>query len=260
MPRYYARHAYFANISYIDAKVGELMKALKATDLDENTIIVFTSDHGEMLGERGLWFKFCFYEWSMRVPLIIRLPGGQSAGVRAQGQSSLIDLLPTLVELVNDGNPADYVTPLDGRSLMGAFQEDGHTGKDYTLAEYSAEGSLAPQTMLRQGNYKLIYSRTDPTLLYNLDCDPNELTNLAGSPEHAAVQAKLEAQISDHWNLENLEIAVLESQKRHLFLRDTLAAGVVPPWDYQPNYDVTKKYVRTMPGIDKAERRLPRES
>ena len=255
-----ARHAYFANISYIDAKIGELIKALKATDFDENTIIVFTSDHGEMLGERGLWFKFCFYEWSMRVPLIIRLPAGQGAGVRAHGHSSLIDLLPTLVELANDGKPANYVTPLDGRSLMGAFKEGGHTGKDYTLAEYSAEGSLAPQVMLHQGNYKLIYSRTDPTLLYDLDSDPNELTNLAGSPEHAVVQARLEAQLLDHWDLENIEADALESQKRHLFLRDTLTAGIVPPWDYQPKNDATKKYVRTLPSIDKAKRRLPRVS
>jgi choline-sulfatase len=253
-----ARHAYFANISYIDAKIGELMNALKATDFDKNTIIVFTSDHGEMLGERGLWFKFCFYEWSMRVPLIIQLPDGQGAGVRAQGHSSLVDLLPTLVELANDGKTADYVTPLDGHSLSGAFQRAGHTGKDITLAEYSAEGALAPQVMLRKGNFKLIHCRTDPALLFDLGSDPHERTNLAGSPEHAAVQTKLEAQLSDHWDLKQLETAVLEGQKRHLFLRDTLAAGIVPSWDYQPKNDAAKKYVRTMPGIDKAERRLPR--
>ena len=253
-----ARHAYFANISYVDSKVGVLMEALKEAGLDDNTVVVFTSDHGEMLGERGLWFKFCFYEWSMRVPLIIRMPGGHGAGVRAAGQSSLVDVMPTLVDLASGGAAPEYVTPLDGCSLVQALQPGGTTGNDLTLAEYSAEGSLAPQVMVRQGRYKLIYSRTDPTLLYDLVADPQELINLAGQDAYVAIQQGLEDRIHEQWNLEELEATILESQKRHRFIRDSAAKGNAIAWDYQTKNDAAVRYVRTTPGVDKAAKRLPK--
>ena len=255
-----ARHAYFASISYIDSKVGGLMATLKETGLDDNTIVVFTSDHGEMLGERGLWFKFCFFEWAMRVPMIVRLPGGQGRGVIAAGHSSLVDLLPTLVDLASDGQAFDSVVPLDGKSLIDAFQQGGHTGSETTFAEYNAEGSLAPQVMVRERQYKLTTTRTDPTLLFDLEADPMELNNVAEDPAFAEVRCELEQKVSANWDVKQLEIDILASQKKHLFVGKTLSTGSVVHWNHQPGNNADYKYVRTKPGIDKAAMRLPKHS
>jgi choline-sulfatase len=252
-----ARHAYYANISYIDAKLGGLMDTLRATGLDNDTIVIFTSDHGEMLGERGLWFKFNFFEWSMRVPLIIRLPGAKGGGRRVAGQSSLVDLLPTVLDLATDGIAPDPVVPLDGVSLVPALTGTG-AARNVTLAEYHAEGSLAPQFMVRQGNLKLIYSRGDAPLLFDLSNDPQELINLAAGTGHQADMGQLMNIIHDNWPVDTLEDSILISQRKHRFLRDALGNGTPVQWDYAPDYRADQRYVRTKPGIDKADRRLPR--
>src|SRR5690606_27567398 len=111
------RHAYYGAISYVDDKVGQLLQALRATRQLENTIIIFTSDHGEMLGERGLWYKMSFFEWSARVPLIFHAPG-RFAPRRVGDHVSLVDLLPTLVEIAADGQAMTYADAIDGRSLL----------------------------------------------------------------------------------------------------------------------------------------------
>ncbi|HLF90333.1 MAG TPA: choline-sulfatase, partial [Anaerolineales bacterium] len=97
-----ARHAYYGMVSYIDDKVGQLIQALERADLREDTIIIFLSDHGEMLGERGLWYKMSFFEWSARVPLLFHAPG-RFAPHRVKQPVSLVDLLPTLTELASNG-------------------------------------------------------------------------------------------------------------------------------------------------------------
>lgn len=251
-----ARHAYFANISYIDDKVGKLMRTLSEIGLEDETIVVFTADHGEMLGERGLWFKFNFFEWSMRVPLIIRMPGKENAGRRIRKQSSLVDLMPTLIDLVTDGNAPEPVSPLDGASLAGAIS-DGLDGHDTTLAEYHAEGALAPQFMVRNGRFKLIRSRSDPPLLFDLEADPDELSNLAEDVLHTGTLARLDRIVSENWDAVALEDEILESQHRHRFIRDSLACGDTSAWDYSPDYKAAIRYVRGTPGQDKAARRLP---
>ncbi len=92
-----ARHAYFAAVSYLDERVGEVLGALQRSGMADRTTVLFCADHGEMLGERGLWYKMSFFEQSARVPLIVRVPG---AGPRRVAEPvSLLDVTPTLLEL-----------------------------------------------------------------------------------------------------------------------------------------------------------------
>ena len=112
-----ARRAYFASISYVDDQVGILMKALGDCGLESETITLFTADHGDMLGERGLWYKMTWFENACRMPLIIGFPGKFKARRVAQSVST-IDLLPTLAEIAGDGAAPDYAAPIDGRSLL----------------------------------------------------------------------------------------------------------------------------------------------
>src|SRR5215207_1248141 len=90
-----ARHAYYAAISYLDDRIGEVLGALRDTGLDDDTVVVFTADHGEMLGERGLWYKMSFFEQSVRVPLVVRVPGRPPGRVREP--VSQLDIVPTLL-------------------------------------------------------------------------------------------------------------------------------------------------------------------
>ena len=106
-----ARHAYYGAVSFCDAQLGRLLKALEATGLDD-TIVLFLGDHGEMLGERGLWYKMTFFEGGARVPLVVSVPG-RTAPLRIGAAVSLIDILPTLVDLAG-GDPSGLASPIDG--------------------------------------------------------------------------------------------------------------------------------------------------
>jgi choline-sulfatase len=111
-----ARHGYYGSISLVDDLVGQVLDALISARLDENTIVVFTADHGDMLGERGAWYKISFYEHSCRVPLFIMVPG-ENGSRRVSQCTSLIDLMPTLLDLVLDQGCDHLVESIDGRSL-----------------------------------------------------------------------------------------------------------------------------------------------
>jgi choline-sulfatase len=113
-----ARHGYYAAISYLDERIGEVLGALRDARLGDDTIVAFTSDHGEMLGERGLWYKMSFFEQSARVPLFIRVPGG-AAPRRVAEPVSLLDVAPTLLELTGAPWPDEHGEDLDGSTLTG---------------------------------------------------------------------------------------------------------------------------------------------
>src|SRR5690349_15274778 len=113
-----ARRAYLAAISYVDDQLGRLRRALQASGLADETVVVVTSDHGDLLGERGLWYKMSFLEGSARVPLLVHAPG-RFAARRVDQPVSLLDLLPTLVELAGGwGDEAGPADTLDGTSLV----------------------------------------------------------------------------------------------------------------------------------------------
>ena len=234
-----ARHGYYAAISYLDERVGELLDALAAAGLDDSTLVVFTADHGELLGERGLWYKMSFLEGSARVPLIVRGPGIPPARVREP--VSQLDLSPTLAALAHA--PAAGAG-FEGRILAGALS-GGSAGPGEAVGEYLAEGVTAPMVMIRRGRHKYVRCPGDPDLLYDLEADPLELENLATQPEGAAIAGEFRAETEGRWDLAALEQRVLESQReRHLVAR-ALARGVYFPWDFQPFSDASFLYVRS---------------
>ncbi|MDT8329137.1 MAG: choline-sulfatase [Roseovarius sp.] len=175
-----SRRAYFANISYIDDKIGEVMAALQGTRQNQTTVILFVADHGDMLGERGLWFKMSFYEGSARVPLMISAPGMEPGLVT--DPVSTIDVCPTLCDLA--GADMSEVMPwTEGQSLMPLGQ--GARREAPVAMEYAAEASYAPLVSLRDGRWKYNRCALDPDQLFDLETDPHELTDLADDPAHA---------------------------------------------------------------------------
>jgi len=250
-----ARHAYYAAISYVDDKVGQVLRALEATGFAQDTIVVFTSDHGEMLGERGLWYKMTFFEWAARVPLIVWAPSRFSPR-RVGGHVSLVDVLPTMVDLgAGDGPAPDLADAVDGQSLMPLLQ-GGTAGRDDTvLGEILCESAIAPCLMIRRGRHKYIYSQPDPEQLYDLESDPNELQNLARRPEYDDLRRGFFEEMMDRWDVDAVHQDVLASQRRRRLAARALATGRSNPWDFQPSRDASQQYMRNHMELDDLERR-----
>ncbi len=249
-----ARHAYYGMCTYLDDKVGRIMSALKDMDLIDDTIVVFTSDHGEMLGERGMWFKQSFYENSSRVPLIISQPGAIEPG-RVDRITSLVDLLPTFVDWGSDAAPED-VMPLDGHSLTPLLAGDTGDWDNAVTVEYTGEGVSTPCRMVRRDNYKYIYTHDHPALLYDLDADPLEMNNLAGSPDVADIEASLRNELMDGWDPHDIKARCIQSQKERLFIQKATDGN--PTWSYIARSGDDAKYVRNASAAGtKAKSRYP---
>ncbi|QBX35542.1 choline-sulfatase [Paracoccus liaowanqingii] len=245
-----ARQGYFANISYVDDKIGQILDVLDATG-QQDTIILFLSDHGEMLGERGLWFKMNFFEGSARVPLMIAAPG--MAPARVDQPVSTLDVLPTLGDLA--GLPMDGIAPwTDGVSLAGG----GDRGP--VPMEYAAEGSITPLVALRDGRWKYTACRADPEQLFDLQADPGERTNLAPDPAHAATLARFREMAAQRWDLDAYDAEVRQSQARRWIVYEALRNGAYYPWDHQPLQRASEQYMRNHMDLNDLEetRRFPR--
>jgi choline-sulfatase len=234
-----ARRAYYGAIAYVDDAVGELIGTLQRFGLADDTIVVFTSDHGDMLGERGLWYKMCFFEWAVRVPLIFCAPG-RFAPRRSSALASLLDLMPTLLELGSAGSDTPFLQT-DGESLVPLLA--GQEVPERTiLGEYLAEGALAPIFMIRRGTHKFIWSEADPPMLFDLANDPDELDNLAERQDHAELTLSLEAEVRRRWDPPALRSAVLASQRARRLVFQALSSGRPTAWDYQPGLP-SRRYV-----------------
>ena len=248
-----ARRGYFANISYVDDKIGEVLAVLEATR--QEAIVVFVSDHGDMLGERGLWFKMNFFEGSARVPMMIAAPG--LAPHLVEVPVSTIDLVPTLCELA--GVSLAEVAPwTDGTSLVPLAMGQGRF--EPVRMEYAAEGTIAPMVALRQGPWKYIRCAADPDLLFNLDEDPQERINRAGDPAALAALQSLREQVAARWNLAAFDADVRQSQARRWVVYQALRNGSYFPWDYQPLQQASERYMRNHIDLNLLEesKRFPR--
>jgi choline-sulfatase len=243
-----ARRAYYGEVAYVDDNVGRVMAALRAAKLADDTVVIVIADHGEMLGERGMWFKMSFFEAACRVPLIVHAPGLFASG-RVANAVSLADLLPTLTDIAGDGS--SNAGPIDGRSLLPHLSRTG--GHDEVFGEYLAEGVLAPMVMIRRGMEKFIHTPTDPDQYFRLSADPDELNNLATSPAHTARVAEFRREIAQRWNILALHRAVLESQRRRLFVVEALKHGRQTAWDWLPPRDASKMYVRNSMPLEELE-------
>jgi choline-sulfatase len=224
-----ARRGYYAAISLVDDHLGTILETLEREGLADEAVVVVTSDHGDMLGERGLWYKMAPFEPSIRVPLIVHCPR-RFAARRVAGAVSLLDLAPTLVEL--GGAAMDGV---DGVSLTGAIAGEDVPVRDVPL-EYLAEGVRAPQVTLVRGPLKLVRSHGEPDLVYDVEADPSERINLAG--ERAA--ESLGRAAAARWDLAALDREVRASQRRRRLVASALAAGRITKWDHPAG---TRRYI-----------------
>ena len=250
-----SRRGYFANISYLDDKVGELLDTLERTRMLDDTVILFCSDHGDMLGERGLWFKMSFFEGSARVPLMIAGPGIPS-GLHDSPVSNL-DILPTLCALA--GIDLSAVAPwADGQSLLPLMR--GEPRSEPVFMEYAAEGSVAPLVAIREGRWKFVHCEIDPSQLFDLEADPQELTNLATDPAHKATVARFTEKVRARWDMARFDAEVRESQARRWVVYPALRNGAYYPWDFQPLQKASERYMRNHMDLNVLEdrQRFPR--
>ena len=185
---------YYGNLAQMDDCAGRVLSALHRLGLDQNTIVIYTSDHGEMLGDLGLWNKFQFYEGSCGVPLTIRMPGSSPAV--CEQPLSLISLASTLADLC--GVPMAGTS--DGKSFADLVLHPDRAGKyGPVFAEYSL-GNDSAKYMVRDGNMKYTHWVHDMGELYDVHVDPQEMRNLAGQPEYRATVKKLR-EILFSWHL-----------------------------------------------------------
>ncbi|MEO1563335.1 MAG: choline-sulfatase [Pseudomonadota bacterium] len=250
-----SRRAYFANISYLDDKIGELLQVLDDTRQAEKTIILFVSDHGDMIGEKGLWFKMSFYEGSARVPLMIAA-AGMAPGLVTDPVST-IDVTPTLCDLA--GVSMDEVAPwVEGESLV--YLGQGGSRDKPVAMEYAAEGSYAPLVSLRYGKWKYNRCALDPEQLFDLDVDPQEKTNLADHPDHQGTINSLRAKSEARWDLDAFDAQVRESQAKRWVVYEALRQGGYYPWDYQPLQKASERFMRNHMDLNVLEenQRFPR--
>ncbi|NKC15312.1 MAG: choline-sulfatase [Gammaproteobacteria bacterium] len=246
-----ARRAYYGSISDIDDKVADLLQALTEAGYSENTIVVVTADHGDMLGERGLWFKMSYHEHSARVPLIVHAPKIFRSR-RIDQAVSLVDLLPTLVEISRDGRDGDYATAIEGRSLVTHLS--GGDGHDDVIGEYFAEGVNGPMFMLRREGLKFIAVSGEPSRLYDLKADPLECVNLADDPAWAQQVAGFVRELEDAYDVQALSARVQESQQRRRFLARVMRDQNLS-WDFVPVEDAAHSYIRSSVPIYALEKR-----
>ncbi|MEM6985762.1 MAG: choline-sulfatase [Pseudomonadota bacterium] len=231
-----ARRAYYGSISYLDELIGRVLDALDATGRAADTAVVFTSDHGEMLGERGMWFKKHFFEPSLHVPLILTLPG--LAASRCRTPVSLVDLLPTFMGIATDSAWQCDVEALDGDNILPYI--DNEQPDRTVFAEYLAEATTAPIFMLSRGQYKFIYSADDPPLLFDLANDADELNNLATDPAHRDRVSQYTSEIRQRWDSAALTEQITLSQRRRRLINAGYAHGERPRWNHgeEPGSDV----------------------
>jgi choline-sulfatase len=178
-------------VSFLDDNIGQIMQALRETGLEGDTTVIYTSDHGDNLGARGLWGKSTLYQESVGVPMIVAGPG-----IR-QGESKtpvdLLDLFPTILEGVGI-DPEPHMGDRSGKSLfdVAAAPADGDR---VVFSEYHAAGSNTAAFMVRKGRWKYHhYVRFQPEL-FDLEADPEELVDLAGDAAYAPVLRKMEAEL-----------------------------------------------------------------
>ncbi len=223
------RRVYYGLVTYVDRKVGELLAELDNCGLAEDTIVMFLSDHGDMLRERRMIQKRSFYEWSSRVPLIFAGAGRWEAGQRVKEPVSLVDIMPTLRDLV--GVETESVTPTDGRTLVPLLE--GRSEPDrHIFSELHAEGVHTTCVLVRQGDLKYIHPTGHPAQLYDLANGPGEWINLAGDPACVEDEHRLANFVAANFDLDLIERNVMASLQRRQTIKAAKGATGLPHWDY----------------------------
>ena len=181
--------AYFGLVSFLDHNIGTILAALEETGLAENTRVIYSSDHGDNLGTRGLWGKSTMYEESAGIPMILAGPGVPKGNV-CSTPVTLADAFPTFIEALGaKPDPGDAALP--GHSLLDIAQ--GRAPQRTILSEYHAAGAVAGAYMIRHGRYKYIHYTGLPPMLFDLETDPWERNDLGRDPQYGTIIAGCEA-------------------------------------------------------------------
>ncbi len=248
-----SRRAYFSNISYLDDKIGEIISTLESTR--QYAVIVFVSDHGDMLGERGLWFKMNFYEGSARVPMMISVPNGKNT--RIDDPVSNIDICPTLCEIAGI-NLEEIQEWTEGESLIPLTRGAKRTTP--VAMEYAAEASYAPLVALRDQSFKYTRCELDPEQLFDLETDPQELNNLVDNPDYAEILSQFRTDANKRWDLAKFDQDVRKSQAKRWIVYEALRHGNYYPWEFQPLQKASERFMRNHMDLNDVEKnqRFPR--
>ena len=215
------RELYYGLTQWLDEQIGTVLNSLNDSELADNTVVIYTSDHGENMGEHGLWWKSSMYEHSARVPLIVSWPARWAGGQRRLGACSLLDVVQTIAELGEAPTP-DY---WDGDSMATWLDDPATDWKDQAVSEYYAHGITSGYTMLRTGNHKYVY-HTSPSdahpiqrELYDLESDPGEFLNLALDSNNETLLTSLHAQLVAELG-ESIEDIELRCRSEHRIAYD----------------------------------------
>ncbi len=180
------RELYYGLTQWLDEQIGQVLAALRKSPFASDTVVVYTTDHGENMGEHGLWWKNCMYEQAAHVPLIISWPERWRGGQRRRGACSLVDLVKTLAQIGRAQVPEDW----DGLSMLRWLDDPKTRWKDLAVSQYYAHNIASGFAMLRSGEWKYVYHSPPDEHhpaereLYNLREDPDEFRNLARQPGH----------------------------------------------------------------------------
>ena len=189
---------YWGNVTLVDRSVDKILRALDESGQADETIVVFTSDHGEQMGDHSILGKTLMYEESVKVPLLLRVPAFGRQMKKIEGNISHIDLLPTLLELMGEPVPGDLqgesrLSVLEGNdTLVGndVFIEwngsDGHHPRSIGEAEVNRSMAQPLRTVVTAERWKLNLYESGPGELYDLNIDPHEMENLYDRAEHQA--------------------------------------------------------------------------
>lgn len=224
-----ARAAYFGLVTHLDEMIGTIVDRIDETRGGGfDPLLCYASDHGEMLGEHGLWWKCCFFEESVRVPLIVRWPGIVPKG-RCAAPVSLLDLTATFADLAGAAElplAAAFLEEADGESLKTVLTGGTIDSNRAVISEYFAHGADRPIRMVRQGPWKYVYYHGEADELFNLDSDPGERTNLAGQPGHTGRVAALKALLLNGWSPDEVDRRVRQSQRERQLVAAAVGVGV----------------------------------
>jgi choline-sulfatase len=208
-----------------------------------------------MMGERGMWFKQHFFEWAAKVPLVVSWPKNWKPS-RVKQNVSLIDLMPTFLDVASDGKFNDYIDDIDGNSLLAPLQGNTNDMSDVVISEFAADGSTGPSRMVKKGDWKYMYLEGVETLLYNLKDDPKELNNLSGHADYEAIENELAAIALNNWDPKQWYGTIAQDQKRRLKIHSV--TGGDPTYVHKIRDDDGERYIRNAGAADtKARARLP---
>ena len=214
-----ARAAYYGLVTFMDEQIGKLLSTLADTRFGDNTLIIYTSDHGEMAGEHRMWWKSSFYQDSVGVPLIFSLPGQFAEGRTISDVTSLLDIGPTLVDLAG----SEPMFGVRGRSLKGFLVGNGNVPnwQNTAFAELGGLQGDSPARMIRRGPWKLnYYHGYDRPQLFNLDTDPGEWNDLAADSAYSTVRDELLDEVRAGWSGDTVLRTLETTQNDHQVLED----------------------------------------